>query len=235
MPETGYLAVFLIGLLGGVHCVGMCGGIVAALSSPSGNPWRDLGRQIAYSSGRIGTYVMLGCLVGALGSASLLFNQVLPVQLSLYVLANLMLLGMGLYLMGITAGLDWLERFGQRLWHQIQPLGKSFLPVRSWHQALPVGVVWGFLPCGMTYAVLSLALVSGSALRGAGLMLAFGVGTLPNLLLAGMLLGRSQIIVRHRLVRGAAGAIVMLFGLYGLIRTPELGGVLWNGVLCSLQ
>lgn len=235
MLETGYLAVFLIGLLGGVHCVGMCGGIVTALSVPSGNPWRDFGRQFAYSAGRISTYALMGCLVGALGSASLLFNQILPVQISLYVLANVMLVGMGLYLTGITSGLDWMERLGQRLWPRIRQLGKPFLPVRRWYQALPVGFVWGFLPCGMTYAVLSLALVSGSALKGAGLMLAFGVGTLPNLLLAGMLLVRSQIIVRHRLVRRTAGAIVVLFGLYGLVRTPELGGALWNGVLCSPQ
>lgn len=236
MPETGYLAVFIVGLLGGVHCVGMCGGIVAALATPqTGGRTRSRhwGCQFAYNLGRIASYALLGLIVGTLGSATILFNRFLPLQMGMYVLANLMLVGMGLYLMGMPQVLAWAEKLGQHVWRRVQGLTRPLLPVRGWQQALPVGFLWGFLPCGMTYSVLSLALVSGSAWHGAGLMLAFGVGTLPNLLLAGMLLVRGRALVRHPLVRLSAGGLVLGFGLYGLYRAPALGGNLWAGVICQ--
>lgn len=230
----GFVSVFVIGLLGGAHCIGMCGGIVSALSTPHPGAGPVWSRQLAYNCGRIASYTFIGALIGALGSASLLFNQFLPVQLALFVLANLMLIGMGFYLMGFTRVLAGVERAGQLLWRRIQPLSRRLLPVLNWRQALPVGFLWGFLPCGLTYSVLSLALVSGSAWRGAGLMLAFGAGTLPNLLFAGILLARYRNIVRSRSFRWTAGLIVLAFGVYGLIRAPELGGRLWAGVICEV-
>jgi sulfite exporter TauE/SafE len=231
---SGFLSVFLIGLLGGAHCIGMCGGIVSALSANTldkSTPWL---RQFAYNGGRIASYGFIGTAVGALGSASMLFNQVLPVQLALYVVANLLLVAMGFYLMGFTKILAQVERGGQVLWRRIQPMTRRFLPVRTWRDALPVGFLWGFLPCGLTYSVLSLSLVSGSALRGGALMLAFGVGTLPNLLLAGILLARYRDFVRGKYFRAVAGLIVAGFGLFGLVRAPELGGMLWAGVICAV-
>jgi uncharacterized protein len=234
MPESGYWAVFLIGLLGGAHCFGMCGGIVSALSSPTSDGVSYWLRQLAYNLGRISSYTFMGGVVGALGSASLLFNRFLPVQMALYVLANVMLVGMGFYLMGFTRVLMVVERLGQGVWRRIQPFSRRFLPVSNWRRALPLGFLWGFLPCGLTYSVLSLSLVSGSSLRGAGLMLAFGAGTLPNLFLAGIVLGRYRELVRSRWFRGVAGLIVLGFGVYGLLRAPELGGRLWAGVLCEV-
>ena len=234
MPETGYLAVFLIGLLGGAHCIGMCGGIVTALSAPVPGASAAWTRQLAYNCGRIASYTCIGGVVGAIGSASMLFNRFLPVQMALYVLANLMLIGMGFYLMGFTRALSGIERVGQILWRRIQPLSRRMLPVLDWRRALPVGFLWGFLPCGLTYSVLSVALVSGSALRVAGLMLAFGAGTLPNLLLAGMLLAHYRHVVRSRWFRLGAGVLVASFGVYGLMRMPELGGRLWAGVICEI-
>lgn len=235
MPHTAYLSVFIVGLLGGVHCVGMCGGIVGALSASIGRqqraPW---GRHLAYNLGRISSYTLIGGLVGAIGSATLLFNRFLPVQLALYLLANALLICLGVYLTGQTRVLAGLERFGHRLWVRVEPLGRRFIGRQRWYQALPLGFVWGFLPCGLTYSVLSTALVSGSAVRGAGLMLAFGLGTLPNLLLAGMLLVRYRGIVRSRVFRVVAGSVVIVFGVYGLYRAPELGGRLWAGVICEV-
>ena len=234
MPDTGYIAVFFIGILGGAHCIGMCGGIVGALSMPGQRGASLWARHLAYNLGRISSYTLIGGAVGAIGSASLLFNQFLPVQLSLYVLANVMLICMGIYLVGYTRVLAGVERFGQQLWRNVQPLSRRFVGGRSWQQALPLGFMWGFLPCGLTYSVLSTALVSGSALRGAGLMLSFGLGTLPNLLLAGVLLARYRGIVRSRAFRLVAGCLVMAFGIYGLYRAPELGGRLWAGVVCEI-
>ena len=238
MPETGYFAVFLIGLLGGVHCVGMCGGIVSALTvqvrlpgqtNPARREWP---LHLAYNLGRIGSYTAAGAAMGAIGTVGMLFNDVLPVQLALYVAANLMLVALGLYLTGFTRALAGVERLGQRLWARIQPLTRRFLPARSVAQAFPLGMLWGFLPCGLVYSVLATALVTGSAERGAALMLAFGLGTLPNLLLAGMLLTRLRDVVRNQAVRMGAGLVVLAFGVFGLVTTPSLGSALWNGVVC---
>jgi sulfite exporter TauE/SafE len=233
MPETGYIAVFLIGLLGGTHCVAMCGGIVGALSvqmpGQSGTQWPI---HLAYNLGRITTYTMLGAFAGAVGSAGMLFGDVLPVQLALYVAANIMLILLGLYLTGVTQLLAPLERAGGVLWRRIQPLTSRFLPARTVGRALPLGLLWGFLPCGLVYSVLTTSLVTGSAERGALLMLAFGLGTLPNLMLAGMLFKRFRDITRNTRVRMAAGLLVLGFGVFGLFHAPSLGGKLWSGVIC---
>ncbi|MBK9219850.1 MAG: sulfite exporter TauE/SafE family protein [Uliginosibacterium sp.] len=234
MPDPGYLAVFVLGLLGGTHCIGMCGGIVSALSIPSASAGPIWPRQLAYNLGRITTYAMLGVLAGAVGSASLVFNHYLPVQLTLYVLANCMMIGMGLHLMGLPQAFLPLEKLGQRLWRRVLPLSQPFMRGQSAAKAYPLGVLWGLLPCGLTYGVLSTALMSGSALRGGALMLSFGVGTLPNLLLAGVLLARYGKLIRSKLFRTAAGVLVMSFGVYGLVRAPELGGKLWAGVVCGV-
>lgn len=233
MPDTGYIAIFLVGLLGGTHCVGMCGGIVGALAMPvPGGARPQWSIHLAYNLGRIATYIGLGALMGALGTMGLLFNNVLPVQLGLYITANLMLVALGLYLTGFTALLAPVERVGHRLWRRVQPLTRRFLPARSPIQALPLGMLWGLVPCGLIYSVLTTALVTGSAARGAALMAAFGLGTLPNLLLAGMLFKRLRDVTRNTKVRFAAGMLVLAFGIFGLVLAPSLGGKLWNGVVC---
>ncbi len=219
MPESSYLALFLIGLLGGTHCIGMCGGIVGALSMGAGSrPTLHL----AYNFGRIISYGAAGAIAGALGGASLALSGQLPVRIILFVLANLMLVALGLYLIGVTRALAFTERFGQKLWRHLQPLSKRFLPARSIAQAFPLGLVWGWLPCGLVYSALVTALTSGSALRGAGMMLAFGAGTLPTLLLAGLLAVRLNEYVAKPVVRFAAGLLVLAFGLWGLFAAIRL-------------
>jgi sulfite exporter TauE/SafE len=207
-------ALFLVGLLGGTHCVGMCGGIVGALSM--GGPAR-LPLHLAYNFGRIFSYAVAGALVGALGSASLALAGQLPLRVALYVLANLMLIALGFYLMGVTRALAFTERLGQNLWKRIQPLTRRFLPAQSVVQAFPLGMLWGWLPCGLVYSALATALAAGSAEKGALLMLAFGLGTLPNLLLAGLLLLRLRHLVQRPFVRMASGLLVAGFGVWGLL------------------
>ena len=213
MPDTGFLALFLVGLLGGTHCIGMCGGIVGALSI--GGPARPA-LHLAYNAGRILSYGLAGALAGGLGGASLVLGGQLPLRLALFVLANLMLIALGLYLMGVTRALAFSERFGQRLWRHVQPLSRRYLPARHVAQAFPLGLLWGWLPCGLVYSALITALTSGSALRGAGLMLAFGAGTLPNLLLAGLLAVRMRAYAAKPAVRLSAGLLVLAYGLWGL-------------------
>ncbi len=238
MPDSGFLAVFLIGLLGGVHCAGMCGGIVSALSlqmpgkSGSGGPAWTI--HLAYNLGRIGSYAVAGALMGALGSLGLLLNNALPVQLTLYVAANLMMIALGFYLTGITGALAFTERAGQWLWRRIQPATRRFLPVRGAAQAFPLGLLWGWLPCGLVYSVLAMALLTGSALRGAATLLAFGLGTLPNLMLAGLLLARFRSVIQGRALRLGSGLLVLGFGVYGLLNAATLGGKLWQGVVCHV-
>jgi hypothetical protein len=234
LPDTGYIAVFLVGLLGGTHCMAMCGGIVGALTVGTPPGRRHWPLHLAYNLGRISSYALAGAALGAIGSAGLLLNDALPVQLALYVLANLMLVALGLYLVGVPQGLTLLERGGQKIWARIQPLTRRFLPANTVPRALPLGLLWGFLPCGMVYSVLTTALLTGSALRGAGLMLAFGLGTLPNLLLAGYLLRRFRDVVQGRPVRLAAGLLVSGFGVWGLINATSLGGRLWQRIVCAV-
>ena len=219
MPDSAFLALFLVGLLGGTHCVGMCGGIVSALSMGGPARWS---LHLAYNGGRILSYAAAGALVGALGGAGLALEGGLPVRIALYLLANLMLVALGLYLIGLTRVLTFAERAGQHLWRRLQPLGKRFLPARTVAQAFPLGLLWGWLPCGLVYSALATALTAGSAGRGALSMLAFGLGTLPNLLLAGMLLGKLNQFTRRPFVRIISGLLVLAFGLYGLLGVLRL-------------
>ena len=219
MLDTGYLALFLVGLLGGTHCVGMCGGIVGALAMGLPARWS---MHLAYNAGRIISYTLAGALVGTLGAATLGFDAAISARVLLYVVANLMLVALGLYLLGVTRALAFTERVGQSLWRRLQPLTKRFLPARTVGQAFPLGMLWGWLPCGLVYSALATALSSGSPERGAALMFAFGLGTLPNLLLAGIVLARVNEFVRRPLVRVLSGVLVMGFGLYGLIGVPNL-------------
>ena len=213
MPDSGFIALFVVGLLGGTHCVGMCGGIVGALSMGAPARWS---MHLAYNSGRIFSYAMAGAIAGAMGAASLGLEGQLPVRNLLYLLANLMLIALGLYLIGVTRALAFSERLGQHLWRRLQALSRRFLPAQSVAQAFPLGVLWGWLPCGLVYSALATALTAGSATRGALLMLAFGLGTLPNLLLAGIVLARINEFVRRPWIRTGSGLLVLCFGVYGL-------------------
>ncbi len=221
MPDTGFIALFLVGLLGGAHCVGMCGGIVGALVMGAPARWSML---LAYNAGRILSYGVAGAIAGALGAASLGLEGQVPARLILYLLANVMLIALGFYLLGVTQALAFTERAGQKLWRLLQPLTRRFLPARTVGQAFPLGLLWGWLPCGLVYSALASALSAGSAQRGALLMLAFGLGTLPNLLLAGILLARLNEFVRRPVVRIASGLLVLGFGLYGLLGLVRLLG-----------
>ncbi|MBL8430102.1 MAG: sulfite exporter TauE/SafE family protein [Dechloromonas sp.] len=222
MPDSGYLALFLVGLLGGTHCVGMCGGIVGALSMGVTARWS---MHLAYNAGRILSYAAAGAIAGVLGAASMGLEGQVPARMILYLVANLMLVALGLYLLGITRALAFTERAGQKLWIHLQPLTRRFLPARSIGQAFPLGLLWGWLPCGLVYSALASALTAGSATRGGLMMLAFGLGTLPNLLLAGVVLARLNEFVRRPVVRTLSGLLVLGFGLYGFVGLFRLSGL----------
>lgn len=218
MSEYGLFAIFLTGLLGGTHCVGMCGGIVAAISMQLPGQGTRFSYHLAYNAGRILSYAVAGALAGALGASTLLLEGLWPVQKVLYLLANLMLVALGLYLAGLWQAVTQIERLGGLLWKRIQPFSKSLLPVRNPAQAFLLGTLWGWLPCGLVYSVLITALASGSPVSGAMAMLAFGLGTLPNLIAMGLFAQQLQAFTRHLWVRRAAGLLVAGFGVWGLAR-----------------
>lgn len=232
----------LTGLLGGVHCAGMCGGIVSALASapkragkPNGGSTRD-GKSwlihLCYNLGRISSYTLAGAIAGTLGSLSLMLDGLLPVQIVLYVLANLLLIGLGLYLAGIRGPVTYLERVGSRFWALLSPFTRRFVPVDSPGKALALGMLWGWLPCGLVYTVLFTALLSGNALSGAAVMLAFGVGTLPNLMIVAALMRGPRAWLTSRPARTLSGAVVLGFGVYGLAHAATLTQQIKGGLFC---
>ena len=187
--DSGLLATaWAMGFLGSTHCVGMCGGISAALSfalpADSRKGLRLFGYQLAYNTGRIGTYTLLGALLGSLGSA-LLGHWAMTLWPRLVAAAVMIVLG--LYLAGWWRGLQRLERFGGGVWKYLQPLSKHLLPVNNPLKAIVAGAIWGFLPCGLVYSGLGLALTAAHTGTSALVMLAFGLGTLPTLLVTGSL------------------------------------------------
>jgi len=222
MLELSLMAALLVGLLGGGHCVGMCGGIVAAVTVTLPKQQPKLGYLLAYNLGRISSYTVAGVLAGAVGASSFFLQQVLPVEKILYAMASLMLIVLGLYLAGIWHGVTKLEWLGSLLWQRLQPLSRRFLPVQSLSQAFALGTLWGWLPCGLVYSVLVAALATGSPARGGLLMLAFGLGTLPALLAMGMAAVRLKTLLQNFWVRRVSGLAVLGFGLLGLFRIAAL-------------
>ncbi|MFQ5644037.1 MAG: sulfite exporter TauE/SafE family protein [Thiogranum sp.] len=222
LADVSLLSAFLVGLLGGVHCVGMCGGIVAALSM--GPPeqqrsgaarWKYL---LAYNLARISSYTLAGALLGGVGWLAAHWSGLRQLQLGLQLVAALFMVALGLYLGGWWQGLAQVERVGGRVWVRLEPLGRRFLPVRSAGQAFLLGLVWGWLPCGLVYSVLVWSISTGSPLHGAVLLLSFGLGTLPNLLAMGVAAGWLSARVREPRTRQLAGLLVISFGLYSLFR-----------------
>ncbi|MGB8078175.1 MAG: sulfite exporter TauE/SafE family protein [Gallionella sp.] len=218
MTEFSIIAVFFVGLLGGVHCISMCGSIVGILTSQLPKYGARWPFHLAYNSGRIASYTLAGLLVGAIGQAGLLLGDVVPVQHLLFALSSLMLIALGLYLAGIWSMVQRIERVGSGLWQRIQPLTRSLFPITSPVRALLLGTLWGWLPCGLVYSVLVTALASGHAESGALIMLAFGLGTLPNLLFIGLFWESCRHWVQSPKVRLFAGLLVIAFGIYGLIK-----------------
>ena len=221
-------ALFLAGLLGGGPCAAMCGGIAGALS---GRARAGLGLQLAYNAGRLGSYAVAGAAAGAVGALAFVHN-IVPLQLALYVLANLVLVTLGLYLGGWWRLLARLEGPAQLLWKRIAPIAARLLPADTLPRALAVGALWGWLPCGLTQAGLAMALLAGGPTEGAAMMAAFGLGTLPNLLAAGLCYRRLQSWLKGRIGRWLAGGLVLGFGVAGLAHAARYGSGIGQRLLC---
>ncbi len=241
---TWPVAAFVTGLAGSLHCIGMCGGLVATFAwQPGGTspvsfhrarpkPTELLARQFAFNGGRLASYALLGALAGSVAAAGIAMSSWFPLRQALFVAAQVLMILLGLYLAGFNTALGGVERAGAWIWKRIQPFTAPLLPVRSTSQAFVLGTLWGWLPCGMVYTMLLAALSSGSAANGAILMMAFGAGTLPALMLAGAGALRMRQLMAAPVLRTLAGAVVAIMGLVGLARASALSQLPGVAALC---
>lgn len=227
--EINLLAGVMIGLFGTVHCLGMCGGIAGALTAGVAPDARASNARLAlfsttYSIGRITSYTVAGAITGALGAAVIGVTGAHGVLVAHWIAAAF-LAALGLYIAGWLPSLAWVERWGWPIWRRLQPLGARLLPVRRLPHALAFGLIWGWLPCGLVYSALLYTLGAGGALEGAAFMFAFGVGTLPSMIGAGIASGALLAWLRRRWVRRAFGLAIIATALTtALLHTLGAGG-----------
>ncbi len=227
MHEFTYITAFTVGLMGGVHCAGMCGGIVGALSFASQQHRKPgffavISLLLAYNFGRLFSYTLAGGLFGTLGWLLTVWTDIQFIQVLLQIIAALFMLMMGLYISGWWTGLVRLEKAGDIIWQKIQPFAQKLLPVKTWRHAMLLGLLWGWLPCGLVYSVLVWSVSAGSFQQGALLMLSFGLGTLPNLLAMGVFANQLRQFIQKQGVRYLAGGIIILFALWNLFLSANL-------------
>jgi hypothetical protein len=216
-PTITITSAFIIGLLGGVHCVGMCGGIMNALSfaipqQPQATA-RIASTLLLYNLGRVFSYSLAGTMIGGLGM--LLQGPSGILGPSLRVFAGLMMIAMGLFLAGWWRGLAQLESLGNHvLWRHVQPLTNKLMPVTQSWQALLLGMLWGWLPCGLVYSTLTLAGTTGDWQQAAMVMASFGLGTVPVMLLTGAFANQFKSWIQKTTVRNIAALLVIAFGVW---------------------
>jgi sulfite exporter TauE/SafE len=228
-------AAFLAGLGGGAHCAAMCGPLLGATcgARADGNgrsAW--LRHALAYNAGRIASYCTAGALTGALGAAGLaLRGGPVAQQLMLAAMsASLMLIAA--YLAGFTAPVRLIERAGAVLWRRMEPLARHFFPADTPARAFGLGLVWGWLPCGMVYAALIAALATADPFHGAALMAAFGLGTLPNLLAISVSFRHISRMAKSRLARAVAATVIAAVGVAGMARAAQSSAISVDGTWC---
>jgi sulfite exporter TauE/SafE len=224
LSSSPYITALLTGLLGGMHCLGMCGGISLALTQGLAADLRQKPRRLlpyilAYNSGRILSYTLAGALVGFIGFSAGAVIEQYKGWMYLRVVAGLFMIVLGLYLGGWWFGLLRIEKLGARFWRYLGHYTRYVLPVTRVHQALLLGMLWGWLPCGLVYSMLVFSFAAGGWMQGAGFMLSFGIGTLPTLLATGLAAGSAAAFLKKPLLRHSAGTLVIAFGLWTIVAT----------------
>jgi hypothetical protein len=213
MQAFPQFAALIAGLLGSAHCVLMCGGIAGALGlgTPAGGACgsQSLRFPVLYNLGRIASYTVAGGIAGALGGGTLAIAGLPQLGRAFAVFAALIIVVVGLRLATGGRHFGWLDRTGAAAWKHIAPLTRGLFPVTTPARAFGVGLAWGWLPCGISYAMLTAALLTGSALGGATLMAMFGIGTLPAML---TLSGGAATLLRPA-TRRIGGAVLVVMGL----------------------
>lgn len=198
---------FVGGLLGSSHCIGMCGGFAVSIGIGKRPPASNLWRQCVYSAGRTTTYAFLGAVAGFCGlrltSHSL---QLVQVQAALSFVAGLALIVQGLH----SAGwLSWGRTSGSASPCLAKSFFAPFLTAPGLHNVFIAGLLTGLLPCGLVYAYLALAASSRDLAAGAALMVAFGAGTAPLMIIAGFGASLLSISARRHILKLAACCVIV--------------------------
>ena len=215
-------AAFILGLFSTVHCIGMCGGIIGALSLSLPDSLRQQRTMhllfiSLYNIGRILSYSFAGLVVGTIGAEAAAYTDMSGGPSILRHTGVVLMIAIGLYLAGWLPQLSRVERIGMPIWRLLEPIGRRLVPVTTMPKALLYGLVWGWLPCGMVYFVLVWALTSGSAAQGAMTMAAFGLGTLPSLLGAGLAVSSLKRFTQSRTTRQLVGVLVIMMAIGSLL------------------
>lgn len=211
-----------MGLLGGIHCAGMCGGIISALTFGIAPDKRKHSNTLTlyllfYNFGRITSYIIAGIAVAALGMAIKNIGDAMIVRQIFSLIAASVMILLGLYLTGWwTKAIHKIEYAGSFIWKLVEPMAKKMIPVNSPGQALMAGLLWGWLPCGLVYTALLLALSAESIVQGGLIMASFGIGTLPELFSIGFFSASLMPHLQKQWLRTTAGLMVLTFGIYQL-------------------
>ena len=217
--EMIFVSAFTAGLFGSIHCAGMCGGIASALGM-SVKVETDTDSRIFpalfFQLGRISSYCVAGYIAGSLGDVLTQSEVIKDIAAYLRIFSALFIVSIGLYIAGVFPYLTVIEKMGVPVWKKISPLSKHLLPVKYLHQAYGLGILWGWLPCGLTYSILLWSVAAGTGMEGALLMLVFGIGTIPAMLPLTLGAGKIVNLTRQSVVRVFAGILIAGAGLYVL-------------------
>lgn len=205
-----FFLIFMVGLMGSGHCVGMCGGIATGLGLAVQGQKTPL-LVVGYNLGRIFSYGIAGILVASLGYWG---RDYLALGPWLRIVAGVILVLMGLYLAGWHKSLAWLERAGSGLWKKIQPLGNRLMPVESVTHAVGLGLVWGWLPCGLVYTALAYSATATNPVAGGAMMVAFGLGTAPAMIVGGLFSTSIKPVLQASWFRRVMAVVMLGFGLW---------------------
>jgi uncharacterized protein len=226
-------AALLSGLLGGVHCAAMCGAIATSLSfgQKTANPATQWLHALQPNLGRVLGYTVAGAIVGGFGHGLVAVAQIPALALAMRIAVGLMMIVVAIRLLDPGGRFNPLARPGRALWQRLQPLQRTLLPADTALKRIGIGLLWGWLPCGLSATLLVTAWLQASAFNGALTMLAFGLGTLPVMLpltWSGARLGQR---LQRGGLRAAAGLFVLLAGAVTiaapwLMQVPVLHGVL---------
>ena len=212
-----YFSAFLVGLLGAGHCLGMCGGITGMLTNAIGKnaSYKKFQLVFGYNLGRLASYTLIGSIVGFSSSLAVKSTGFNPIYL--HIISSIFIILLGFYIAQWWLVIGKIEVIGKRLWQLISPLTKHFIPVNTPFQAVGLGALWGWLPCGLVYSMLTWALASGSAVNGAFILFCFGLGTLPALLSMSYGIHYVQSLMRNTVLRKCTGLLMIVYGLYTLL------------------
>jgi hypothetical protein len=219
-------SAFLLGFFSTLHCVGMCGGIIGALSlslpvAIRNNKPKLFTFVLAYNLGRIISYSAAGLIAGAVGTGVLQSAGLDQGHAVLRLIGITMMVAIGLYLTGWLPQLASIEKIGIPIWKSLEPIGRKLVPVASLPKALAYGLIWGWLPCGLVYFVLIWALTAGDAIHGALTMLAFGLGTLPTLITAGFMTSWITRFAHSSRARQVVGLLIIAMAIGSLFIPME--------------